>query len=70
MSFAIARPQSPGCSGTPAPKVTTRRETTFGVRPFFAGSVFGAGTSLASAASSRSITIVARLPKTRALAAA
>ena len=62
MSLATASPQSPGRSGRPAPKLTTRRATTRGARPFrVGGSVFGAGTSAIAAASSRLTTIVARV---------
>ena len=57
-------------SAAPLPKLTTWRATTLATRPFFAGKVFGAGTSRITAASSRLTTIVARVPKTRALAAA
>ena len=70
MSFSTARPQSSARVGMPLPKVTTRRATTLATRPFFVGKVLGAGTSRITAASSRLTTMLAREPKTRALAAA
>ena len=70
MSLSTSRPQSPARVGMPLPKVTTWRAHDLGARPLRAGTVFGAGTIRITAASSRLTTIVARVPKMRALAAA